>query len=305
MSNEIKAASFRLNDEDIKKFREIADENGLNQAEMFKSILNSFEMAKAKGLISDRAKEIETFQETINGLVGMFINSLSINQTSEERIRETLSLELNTKDKTIADLQEQKEELKEKLKEISSKNKELDSSAKELNTKLETTLNELEQKTKAIDSQQEQINTLNSIITEYKEFKETNKELEKLNKNLEKNNIELKNSLTDTEHKNIDVLQKLENITEMKNFYKNELEKMQLELKAQIKVSKEMEQSHKEEINSIKSELKEVQQDNKIALEALKTAHKEEIKKKEDERTEEVKNLKEVVLNAQNKKNLK
>ena len=117
MSNEIKATSFRLNDEDIKKFREIADENGLNQAEMFKSVLNSFEMAKAKGLISDRSKEIETFQETINGLVGMFINSLSINQTSEERIKETLSLELNTKDKTITDLQEQKEDLKEKFKE--------------------------------------------------------------------------------------------------------------------------------------------------------------------------------------------
>lgn len=39
----------------------------------------------------------------------MFINSLVINQTSEERISETLSLELNTKDKTIVDLQEYKE----------------------------------------------------------------------------------------------------------------------------------------------------------------------------------------------------
>lgn len=36
----------------------------------------------------------------------MFINSLVINQTSEERIRETLSLKLSTKDKTIADLQD-------------------------------------------------------------------------------------------------------------------------------------------------------------------------------------------------------
>ncbi|MGL4741920.1 MAG: hypothetical protein ACRC41_14175 [Sarcina sp.] len=310
MSNEIKAASFRLNDADIKKFREIADEKGLNQAEMFKSILNSFEMAKAKGLISDRAKEIETFQETINGLVGMFINSLSINQTSEERIRETLSLELKTKDKTIADLQEQKENLKEKFKEISLKSKELESSSKEVNFKLETALNELEQKTKAIDSQQEQINTLNSIIAEYREFKEINKELEKLNKSLEKDNIELKNSLTNTEHKNKDVLQKLENIENMRDFYKNELEILKLEIKEQLKLTKEIEQSHKNEVNSMKLEIKEqnnilknteenykneineIKSEQKIALESIKKAFKEDLNKKEIVYNKELKKAK-------------
>ncbi|MGL5087338.1 MAG: hypothetical protein ACRC68_16755, partial [Clostridium sp.] len=112
MSNEIKAVSFRLVEEDIQKFREIADQQGLNQAEMFQGLMNSFEMAKAKGQITDRAKEIEIFQDTVNNLMGMFINSLAINQSSEERIREVLSLELNTKDKTIADLQEYKEKMK-------------------------------------------------------------------------------------------------------------------------------------------------------------------------------------------------
>ncbi|MGL4914308.1 MAG: hypothetical protein ACRC3Y_17955, partial [Romboutsia sp.] len=77
MSNEIKAVSFRLVEEDIQKFREIAEQQGLNQAEMFQGLMNNFEMAKAKGQITDRAKEIEVFQDTVNNLMGMFINSLA------------------------------------------------------------------------------------------------------------------------------------------------------------------------------------------------------------------------------------
>ncbi|MGL6119396.1 MAG: hypothetical protein ACRC0V_02720, partial [Fusobacteriaceae bacterium] len=146
MSNEIKAVSFRLIEEDIQKFREVAEQQGLNQAEMFQSLMNSFEMAKAKGQITDRAKEIEVFQDTVNNLVSMFINSLAINQTSEERIRETLSLELNTKDKTIADLQEYKEKMKSAAKENDEKVVELDKMVKELTASLEKTTKELDQK---------------------------------------------------------------------------------------------------------------------------------------------------------------
>ena len=109
---EIKATSFRVSEEDIAKFKEFAEENGYNQAEAFKSIIQTMEMAKAKGMIKDRAKEIEVFQNTINNLMSMFLNSLNVNQTSEERIREELSQELQTKDNTIGNLYEQLQDLK-------------------------------------------------------------------------------------------------------------------------------------------------------------------------------------------------
>ena len=67
----------------------------------------------------------------------MFINSLAINQTSEKRIRETLSLELNTKDKTLADLQEYKEKSKEQTKLDKEKIKELEMAAGDLTLSLE------------------------------------------------------------------------------------------------------------------------------------------------------------------------
>lgn len=267
MSNEIKAVSFRLAEDDIQKFREFADEQGLNQAEMFQSLMNSFEMAKAKGMITDRAKEIEVFQDTVNTLMNMFINSLAINQTSEERIRETLSLELNTKDKTIADLQSREKDLKIEFERI---DKDLDKSLKtgnELAVNLENANKEIEQKNNIINNQQEQINTLNSIVTEYKSYKDINKELEL-------RNIELNNKLTDTLHSNSDLQSKIENLENIKEFYKSEVESLKNEIKEVNKNIKDIEKSHKDEIkdlnNSHREELNVLEDKYKSEIEELK-----------------------------------
>ena len=267
MSNEIKAVSFRLAEDDIQKFREFADEQGLNQAEMFQSLMNSFEMAKAKGMITDRAKEIEVFQDTVNTLMNMFINSLAINQTSEERIRETLSLELNTKDKTIADLQSREKDLKIEFERI---DKDLDKSLKtgnELAVNLENANKEIEQKNNIINNQQEQINTLNSIVTEYKSYKDINKELEL-------RNIELNNKLTDTLHSNSDLQSKIENLENIKEFYKAEVESLKNEIKEVNKNIKDIEKSYKDEIKD------------------LNNAHREELNVLEDKYKSEIEELK-------------
>lgn len=267
MSNEIKAVSFRLAEDDIQKFREFADEQGLNQAEMFQSLMNSFEMAKAKGMITDRAKEIEVFQDTVNTLMNMFINSLAINQTSEERIRETLSLELSTKDQTIADLQSREKILKSDFERI---DKELDvylKQSNELAVKLENANKEIEQKNSIINNQQEQINTLNSIVTEYKSYKDINKELEL-------KNIELNNKITDALHSNSDLQSKIENLESIKEFYKSEVESLKNEIKEVNKNIKDIEKSHKDEIK------------------ALNNAHREELNGLDDKYKDDIEKLK-------------
>ncbi|MGL5354428.1 MAG: hypothetical protein ACRDA5_14095 [Clostridium sp.] len=257
MSNEIKAVSFRLVEEDIQKFREIADQQGLNQAEMFQGLMNSFEMAKAKGQITDRAKEIEVFQDTVNNIVSMFINSLAINQSSEERIRETLSLELNTKDKTIADLQEYKEKTKSATKANDEKVVELEKMVKDLTVSLEKTTKELDQKNIIVDNQQDQINTLNSIVTEYKQYRDLNKELEIVN-------TDLKTEITKEQHKNVDLESKLVNMENMRDFFANQIEELSGEIK-------ELNQSKKEEVKAIENEYKE-------EIKATEIAHKQELK---------------------------
>jgi chromosome segregation ATPase len=267
MSNEIKAVSFRLIEEDIQKFREIADEQGLNQAEMFQGLMNSFEMAKAKGMITDRAKEIEVFQDTVNNLVSMFINSLAINQTSEERIRETLSLELNTKDKTIADLQEYKEKTKDQLKTNKEEIKTLEDVGNDLRYTLDKTNKELDQKTSIVDNQQDQINTLNSIVTEYKQYKD-------INKDLEVKNNELNTKVTDVLHSNADLESKIENLESMKNFYKSEVDSLKNEIKELNTNIKLIEQASKEEIKATekayKDELKALEEEHRMEISSLK-----------------------------------
>lgn len=283
MSNEIKAVSFRFVDDDIQKFREFADEQGLNQAEMFQSLMNSFEMAKAKGMITDRAKEIEVFQDTVNTLMNMFINSLAINQTSEERIRETLSLELNTKDQTIADLQSREKNLKSKL-EISDKDLDVYlKQSNELAVKLENANKEIEQKNSIINNQQEQINTLNSIITEYKSYKDINKELEL-------RNIELNNKITDALHSNADLLSKIENLESIKEFYKSEIESLKNEIKEVNKNIKDIENSYKDEIkvlnNTYKDEIKALNNTHREELNSLDNKYKADIEKLRKELTD-------------------
>lgn len=273
MSNEIKAVSFRLVEDDIQKFREIADQQGLNQAEMFQGLMNSFEMAKAKGQITDRAKEIEVFQDTVNNLVSMFINSLAINQTSEERIRETLSLELNTKDKTIADLQEYKEKAKLQVKISDEKSTELEKLVKDLTVSLEKTTKELDQKTSIVDNQQEQINTLNSIVTEYKSYKDMNKTLELANNDL---HTQISNAL----HSNADLESRLDNTENMKNFYKSEVDSLKNEV-----------ESLKAEIKELNKNIKEIDKANKEDIKAMEMAHKDELKGLEVEYKIEVSNL--------------
>lgn len=245
---EIKSTSFRVNEDDIVKFREITEEQGLNQAEMFESILRTFEMARAKGQITDRAKEVETFQTTVNTLLSMFINSLAINQTSEERIRESLSLELNTKERTIKDLQDQRQVLKDQLSKVTEWSKSIEIQIKEANNELTKLNKELEQKSNIVNSQQEQINTLNSIVTEYKEYKDINIQLEENNAELTKANSELTNV-------NLNLKSKLENTESMREFYKNEVDNLKEEIKSLNDEVKTLENNHKKEIAKVQHDL--------------------------------------------------
>lgn len=278
--SEIKAVSFRVDEDDAIKFRKFTEENGLNQAEMFESIIKTFEMARAKGQITDRAKEVETFQTTVNTLLSMFINSLAINQTSEERIRETLSLELSTKDKTISDLQQQREKLKEDLSKNTEGFKTTQEQLKIANGEVLKLTKELEQKSNIVNSQQEQINTLNSIVTEYKEYKDINIKLEEENIQLSKVNAELNNV-------NLNLSSKLENTENMKEFYKGEVDSLKAEIKTLNNNIKVLENEHKEEITKINEDLSskhreeiKVLNDN---IKALESEHKKELEKIREE----------------------
>ena len=257
---EIKGTSLRVNEDDLKKFKEF----DLTQAETFQAIINSFEMAKAKNLITDRAKEIEVFQSTVNNLTSMFISSLAINQTSEERIRESLSAELNTKDKLISNLQEDKDKYKDKIKALSTSVEEYENTINKINSNLYKSNKDNEDKTLTINNQLEQIKILNEIVAEYKEFKDTNKVLAHSNKELTKNN-------NDLVHENLDLKDKISNVKDMNKFYKEQILKLEEEVRKLNAENNNNKDKYEKEIELLKNtqnkKIDDIKLENKMKLE--------------------------------------
>lgn len=303
MADTIKATSFRVNEEDIEKFKEFAQQNGFNQAEAFKSMMNTVEIAKAKEQIKDRAKEIEAFQDLNNRLVNMFLNSLELNVTSEERIRETFSKELNTKDNTIADLQEKVNALNAKL-QVTSKDAD---ETLEKNIVLQKSLDKFEKelvtKENSIKNLEEQLSTLNGIVTEYKNFKDINVKLEDENKKLKENHTIEKAAIKEL---NLQI----KNITEQRDFFKKQIDELKHQnsvveqnfeakesyYKADIKELKEKYDNKLEELEEkydkkLKEKAQELEERFKEKISSLEEKHKFEIEKKEFE-IEKLKNLK-------------
>ena len=261
---EIKGTSLRVNEDDLKKFKEYMKEFDLTQAETFQAIINSFEMAKAKNLITDRAKEIEVFQSTVNNLTSMFISSLAINQTSEERIRESLSAELNTKDKLISNLQEDKDKYKDKIKALSTSVEEYENTINKINSNLYKSNKDNEDKTLTINNQLEQIKILNEIVAEYKEFKDTNKVLAHSNKELTKNN-------NDLVHENLDLKHKISNVKDMNKFYKEQILKLEEEVRKLNAENNNNKDKYEKEIELLKNtqnkKIDDIKLENKMKLE--------------------------------------
>jgi chromosome segregation ATPase len=264
--SEVKATSFRVQEDDIQKFKEFADANDLNQAEMFTALVNTFDLARAKGHIVNRAKEIETFQDLANNIIMMYTNSLLINQTSEERIREELHVELSANDITILNLHEDKIKLKDELDNSQNTSKLYEAKVKELNgtiIKLENQgikfEQELGEKSISVNDYRKQIETLNSIISEYKVYKD---QLEPL---LEQVNV-LNENISSLTHKSIDLENQLKNLIDINDFYKEQLASSNRSLDTKTTDYKEL---------SI--ELKNTKRESEAAIESVRGKHDKQI----------------------------
>ena len=111
--NENKRVTFRLNEEEVEKFKAFSEEQGINQAEAFAKLIKTMELSKAKSIVSDRTKEIESIESHLNAIQSIYLTALEINQNAECVIKENYSKELNSKDQTIIDMQEKVKTLKD------------------------------------------------------------------------------------------------------------------------------------------------------------------------------------------------
>ncbi len=303
---ENKATSFRVGEDDLEKFRLFMEERGMKtQAEGFKAMMQSVEMAQAKETIKDRAKEIETFQNTINELMGYFLNSLNVNQNSEERIREELSKELSTKDNTISTMFEQVQELK--IDKINSDNniKDINNKNKELQEQLQKANNEIVEKNKSIDKLNSNNDLLQENLQEYKQYKDNYKQLEKELEQLKVDNATLTIDRTTLENSLTRLQGEIDNKDNMINFYKDNNTDLKKDIDTYKNDIKSLDVKYNKQVEEVKAEHEKViheQLENTIGN--LNSKHEVELSKKDLE-IEKLSNLIEQFQNKTKKKPIK
>lgn len=289
--NKTKTSTLRINAGDEESFKQYLKDNGYTQAEGFKNLVALMELDNAKEQLSDRAKEIDTFRDTVNKLIGFYINSLEVNQVAEERIREEVKKELSTKDNTIRNLQEQLQEQKEKIEEIKAESKEISKDNKALTSEKEKAFEDIKAKEKENETLasnnkmlQEQVITLNGIITEYKDLKDLNIKLEAENKELKGTHQKFKTKLEQLNDKLI-------NADDMLKFYKEQVAELKAEVKELNKSIIDKENTYKAEIKALEEKnIKELDKVKEELQEKLNSKHDVEIEKKNLE-IDKIKNM--------------
>lgn len=108
---EYKVKSFRVDDETFEKFKAISTDVFSNQGQCLSALINLYETENSKATIIERKLEIEDFQTHANKLNELFLMSLQLNQDAEIRIRSEFEKLLESKDRTIIDLQNKNKEL--------------------------------------------------------------------------------------------------------------------------------------------------------------------------------------------------
>lgn len=262
--SEIKPATFRLDTDTTDRFKDLASTLGVTQDKMLQDLISTFELDQAKNTLVDRGKEIEEFQSIAHRMIRIYMNSLELNQSSEERIKEKFTEQLIQKQDLITNLQEQVKKLKE-----DNKSKEtllsitLDDK-KKLSTEVNNIKSTLDTKESLIKEYVSKIDTLTSLVTEYSVYKDSIDEV-KIELDAEKKS----NNVLIYETKNL----KLEN-----DSLKEQLEVLQSRVSEYKETIKEMKVEHKENINELKSEKETIVVNNKKIIDELLLKYDDEIK---------------------------
>lgn len=110
---EIKQTNFRIDQESADAFRKFCEENGMNQAQGFDHMMQVMELNRAKAMVPNSAKDIESFEMYMKKIMEAYLKSVEDYNTARESAMEEFSSALTSKDKIIASLQERNAQLQE------------------------------------------------------------------------------------------------------------------------------------------------------------------------------------------------
>ncbi|MGL4989843.1 MAG: hypothetical protein ACRC57_01580 [Sarcina sp.] len=258
---ELKVRSFRVDENTFTKFKEIAASEFSNQSQCLDALINLYETEEAKGVISTRELEIESFQDYLNKINKLFLTSLQLSLDAEERVKESFARKLEAKDEAVTILKDTKDTMKVNLEKEKKENKLLKIEIMDITAKNK----ELEENRSTLS----QLANRNYDLT--KKLEEENyilkEKIEKI-KNIEKESIKLENLKIELEKEVNDLKKSLDNEESINANMKNEIDKLikkdndrDLEIKSYKSLIESLKKEQKSEIialsNKLKSEYKE------------------------------------------------
>lgn len=99
--------SFRITDETMELFRQVSAEVQGNQQQTMSRLIEAYQLQKGKALLPERADDIEKFEDHLTVLSQMYRASLEGNHQVTETVRAEFAAQLDSKEYTIQNLQEQ------------------------------------------------------------------------------------------------------------------------------------------------------------------------------------------------------
>lgn len=256
-SKELKPVSYRIDDETKEKFKQIAkqiakdqDQDHVNQQETMNTLINAYYLQSKQNGLEEFRGTIDQFQAYITSIVTMYTNALEANHKMKNSVMQEFEELLQSKEKTIQDLQKKSEiaeQSEEEAKKISNTyadenerlNEYIESLQKEYSSKLDDMQSMLADKEKANQTLTDHSESLKMQLKKYEGIEEQLNELEslktenkKLQDQLDRKDFEFKKSILEFEREKQDEIAELKNkhiadIEYYQNQYKELLEKLE------------------------------------------------------------------------------
>ena len=116
--NEKKPLGIRGDDALNKDFKSFAKELGVSQDVALRELLKLADIDKMRQRVPGRAGDIDDFRTLLDQLLTKFLSSVDAAALAKTQAEEEVKVELNTKTRTISDLQKKQDELHERIEKL-------------------------------------------------------------------------------------------------------------------------------------------------------------------------------------------
>lgn len=273
--SELKPKSFRIDDETAEKFKEISSSIGGNQQETLAKLIQAYEFQTGKAVLTEKKADIEQFEDYVTAITRMFMGSLNDNQNMKEIVRAQFDAQLNSKDTTILNLQDENKGLKAERDQAVSIRANLEEQITLLNDRIKNEYEKrLDDAQKMIDDQESHVSLLKGKNQQLEQNAENYKQLQSENVALRQELAEIKRQLESQ------ALEHQKSVLELKEQHMNETNELK---EKHLKEIEEYQQKYKTELDKRSETQSQAEPKQKKPTARKTAAAKKPDEKKSDE----------------------